>query len=87
MVKGSNLLLVWNLKGIGETFGVPIYDCQLEIWASTPIESMITEQELCPGVLVSSKSNPVAFGVIYIVDEWAYIGKLSKVIMFSCGGT
>ncbi len=40
-----------------------------------------------PLILVSLRSNPVAFGVIYIVDGSAYFGKWSKVIMFSWGGT
>jgi hypothetical protein len=52
----------WNLKGTRETFGVPIYDCQLAMCISTPIESMISKQELSLRVLVSSKSNLVAFG-------------------------
>jgi hypothetical protein len=33
----------WNLKEIRETWGVPIYDCQLAICVSTPIESMTPE--------------------------------------------
>ncbi len=52
----------WNLKGIRETFGVPIYDPQLAVCVSTPIESMILHHELSLRVLVSSKSNLVAFG-------------------------
>jgi hypothetical protein len=36
-----------------------------------------------PLILVSLRSNPVAFDVIYIVDGRAYFGKWSKVIMFS----
>ncbi len=54
--------LGWNLKGIRETFGVLIYDRQFAICVSTPIESMIPEQELSLRVLVSSKSNLVVFG-------------------------
>jgi hypothetical protein len=87
MVKGYHVLLGWNLKGIRETFGVPIYDSQLAVCVSTPIESMIPEQELYPRVLVSWRSNPVAFNVIYIVHGRAYFGKWSKVIMLSWGGT
>jgi hypothetical protein len=87
MIKGYHVLLGWNLKGIRETFGVPIYYGQYAICVSTPIESMIPEQELYPRVLVSWRSNPVAFGVIYIVDGRAYFGKWSKVIMFSWSGT
>jgi hypothetical protein len=52
----------WNLKGMRETFGVPIYDRQLVVCVSTPIESTIQEQELSLRVLVSSKSNLVAYG-------------------------
>ncbi len=62
MPKGYHVLLGWNLKGIRETFGVPIYDCQLAVCVSTPIESMILEQEIPLRVLVSSRSNLVAFG-------------------------
>jgi hypothetical protein len=62
MPKGDHVLLGWNLKGIRETFGVPIYDCQLAVCVSTPIESMIPERELSPRVLVTSRSNLVAFG-------------------------
>ena len=87
MPKGYHVLLGWNLKGIRETFGVPIYERQLAICVSTPIESMIPEQELYLRVLVSLRSNPVAFGGIYIVDGRAYFGKWSKDIMFSWGGT
>jgi hypothetical protein len=87
MPKGYHVLLGWNLKGIRETFGVPIYDGQLAVCVSTPIESMIPEQELSPRVLVSWRSNLVAFGAIYIVDERVYFGKWAKVIMFSWGGT
>ncbi len=65
MAKGDHVLVGWNWKGIRETFGVPIYDCQLAICVSTLIESMIPEQELSMRVLVSSRSNLVAFG------EWA----------------
>jgi hypothetical protein len=39
---------------------------------------MIPEQELSPGVLVSSRSNLLAFGVIYVVDGRAYFGKCPK---------
>jgi hypothetical protein len=55
MVKGYDVLLGWNLKGIRETFGVPIYDHQLVVCVSTPIEAMIPEQELSPKVWVSSR--------------------------------
>ena len=44
IVKGYHVLLGWNLKGIRETFGVPIYDRQLAVCVSTPIETMILEQ-------------------------------------------
>jgi hypothetical protein len=54
-------LLGWNLKGIKETIGVMIHDCQLAVCVSTPIESLIPELELSLGVLVSSRSNPMAF--------------------------
>jgi hypothetical protein len=43
MPKGNHVLLGWNLKGIRETFGVPIYDGQFAVCVSTPIESMIPE--------------------------------------------
>ncbi len=43
MVKGYHVLLEWNLKGIRETFGVLIYDLQLAVYVSTPIEYMILE--------------------------------------------
>jgi hypothetical protein len=43
-------------------FGVPIYYPQLAVCVSTTIESMIPEQELSLRVLVSSRSNLVAFG-------------------------
>jgi hypothetical protein len=62
MPKGYHVLLGWNLKGMRETFGVLIYDCQLAVCVSTPTESMILEQELSLRVLVSSRSNLVAFG-------------------------
>ncbi len=62
MPKEYHVLLGWNLKGIRETFGVPIYDRQLAVCVSTPIESMILERELSLRVLVSSRSNLVAFG-------------------------
>ena len=62
MPKGYHVLLEWNLKGIRKTFGVPIYDHQLAVCVSTLIESMILEQELSLRVLVSSRSNLVAFG-------------------------
>jgi hypothetical protein len=39
-------LLGWKLKGIRETIGVMIYDHQLAVCVSTPIESMILELEL-----------------------------------------
>ncbi len=61
MPKGYQVLLVWNLKEIKETFGVPIYDYELALCESTPIQSMIPEQELSPRVLVSSRSNLVPF--------------------------
>jgi hypothetical protein len=57
MPKGYHVLLGWNLKGIRETFGVPIYDPQLAVCVSTPIESMIPERELSPKVLVSLRSK------------------------------
>jgi hypothetical protein len=50
-------LVGWNLKEIRETFGVRIYDHQLAVCVSTPIESMILEQELSPRVLVSLRSK------------------------------
>ena len=62
MVKAYHVLLGWNLKGIRETFGVLIYDSRLAICVSTPIESIIPERELSLRVLVSSRSNLVAFG-------------------------
>jgi hypothetical protein len=62
MPKGYHVLLGWNLKGNRETFGVPIYDCPLAACVSTPIESMILEQKLSLRVMVSSRSNLVAFG-------------------------
>ncbi len=62
MPKGYHVLFGWNLKEIRETFGVPIYDRHLAVCLSTPIESMIPEQELSPRALVSSRSNQVAFG-------------------------
>jgi hypothetical protein len=62
MPKGDHVLLGWNLKGIRETFGVPIYDRQSAICVSTLIEDMILEQELSLRVLVSSRSNLVDFG-------------------------
>jgi hypothetical protein len=66
MPKSYQVLLGWNLKGIEETIWVMIYDCQLAVCVSTPIESMIPECELSPGVLVSSRNSLLAFGVIYI---------------------
>ena len=54
-------LLGWNLKGIRETIEMMIYDCQLAVYVSIPIESMIPELVLSLGVLVSSRSNPMAF--------------------------
>ncbi len=68
MPKGHHVLLGWNLKGIRETFGVLIYDCQLAVCVSTPIESMIPEWELSLRVLISLRSNLVAF------SEWAWVG-------------
>jgi hypothetical protein len=62
MPQGYHVLLGLNLKSIREIFGVPIYDHQLAICVSTPIESMIPEQEISLRVLVSSRSNLVAFG-------------------------
>ncbi len=62
MPKGYHVLMGWILKGIRETFGVPIYDRQLVVCVSTRMESMIPEQELSLRVLVSSRSNLVAFG-------------------------
>jgi hypothetical protein len=62
MPKGDHILLGWNLKWIRETFGAPVYDRHLAVCVSTPIESMILEQEISLGVLVSSRSNLVAFG-------------------------
>ncbi len=70
-VQRFHVLLGWNLKKIRETFGVPIYDHQLTVCVSTPIESMITEQELSLRVLVSSRSNLVAFGQeAWVGDCW-----------------
>jgi hypothetical protein len=46
-----------ELEGIREPFGVPIYNYQLAVCVSTPIESMITEQKLSPRVLVSLRSK------------------------------
>jgi hypothetical protein len=43
MPKGYHVVLGGNLKGIRETFGVLIYDRQLAVCVSTPIESMILE--------------------------------------------
>ena len=54
-------LLGWNLKGIRETIEMMIYDRQLAVYVSIPIESMIPELVLSLGVLVSSRSNPMAF--------------------------
>ncbi len=62
MPKGYHVLLGWNSKGIKETFWVLIYDRQLVVCVSALIESMIPEQELSLRVLVSSRSNLVAFG-------------------------
>jgi hypothetical protein len=62
MPKDYHVLLWWNLKGIRETFGVPFYDRQMALFVSTPKESMIPEQELSLRVLVSSRSNLLAFG-------------------------
>ena len=55
-----------------------IYYCQLAVCVSTPIESIIPEWELSPGVLVSSRNTLLAFGVIYVVDGRAYFGKCPK---------
>jgi hypothetical protein len=63
--KCSKVIMIywgWNLKGIREIFEVPISDCQLAVCISTPIESMIPEQELSLRVLVSSRSNLVGLG-------------------------
>jgi hypothetical protein len=57
-----HVLLGWNLKGTRETFAMPIYDCRLAVCVSTPIESISPEEELILRVLVSSRSNLVAFG-------------------------
>jgi hypothetical protein len=57
MPKGDHVLLGWNLKGIRETFGEPIYDRQLAICVSTPMESMIPEQELSLRVLATLRSK------------------------------
>jgi hypothetical protein len=62
MPKGYHVLLGWNLKGIREMFGVLIYDCQLAVYASTQIESMIQEQDIPPRVLVSSRINLLPIG-------------------------
>jgi hypothetical protein len=62
MSKGYHVLLGWILKGIRETFGLLIYDRQLAVCVSTLIEYMIPEQETALRVLVSSRSNLVAFG-------------------------
>jgi hypothetical protein len=51
MPKGYHVLLGWRLKGIRETLGVLIYDRQLAVCVSTPIESLIPEQNLSPRVL------------------------------------
>ncbi len=59
--KGYHFLLGWRLKGIQETLGVLIYDHQLAVCVSTPIESLILEQDLSPRVLVPSKSNLLPF--------------------------
>jgi hypothetical protein len=53
----TSVLLGRNLKGIRETFWVSIYDGHLAVCVSTPIESMIPEQELSPRVLVSLRSK------------------------------
>jgi hypothetical protein len=63
MPKGYHVLLGWNLKGIRETLGVLIYDCQLVVCVSTPIESLILEQDLSSRVLVSSRSNILWIGL------------------------
>jgi hypothetical protein len=53
---GDSSVLV-NLKGIRENFGVLIYDHQLTICVSTPIESMIPEQELSPSLGIFQKQS------------------------------
>jgi hypothetical protein len=58
----TSVLLGWNLKENRETFRVPMYDCQFAVCVSTPVPSMILEQELSLRVLVPSRSNLVAFG-------------------------
>ncbi len=71
MPKGYHVLLGQNLKGIRETFEVPIYDSHFAVCVSTSIESMILEWELSLRVLVSSRSNLVAFGkYAWVGDYW-----------------
>jgi hypothetical protein len=61
MPKCYHVLLGWRLKGIQETLGVLIYDRQLALCVSTPIKSLMPEQDLSPRVLVPSKSNLLPF--------------------------
>jgi hypothetical protein len=53
--------LGWNLKGIRETIEMMIYDHQLAVYVFIPIKSMILELVLSLGVLLFSRSNPMAF--------------------------
>jgi hypothetical protein len=62
MPQGYHVLLGWNLKGIREIFGVLIFDRQFAVCVSTPIETMLPDQKISLRVLVSSRSNLVAFG-------------------------
>jgi hypothetical protein len=61
MPKGYHVLLGCSLKSIRETLGVLIYDHQLAVCVSTPIESLILEQDLSPRVLLPSRSNLLSF--------------------------
>jgi hypothetical protein len=61
MPKGYHVLLGRRLKGIRETLELLIYDRQLAVCVSTPIESLIPEQDLSARVLVPSKSNLLPF--------------------------
>ncbi len=61
MPKGYRVLLGWIMKGIRETIEMMIYNRQLAVYVFIPIESMIPELVLSLGVLVSSRSNPMAF--------------------------
>ncbi len=70
MQKGYHVLLGWRLKGIRETLGVMIYDPQLAVCVSTPIESLILEQDQSPRVLVLSKSNLLPFREL----SWGGVG-------------